>query len=33
MTGHDGAITAISYPFMSSVLASGDKEGSVILWQ
>ena len=33
VTGHEGSVTAISYQFMSSVLASGDKEGNMILWQ
>jgi WD40 repeat protein len=33
VSGHDGAITAINYNFMSSLLASADKEGSLIIWQ
>ncbi len=33
VTGHEGPVTAINYNFMSSILATGDKEGSVILWQ
>jgi WD40 repeat protein len=33
VTGHDGAVTSMNYHFMSSILASGDKEGSLILWQ
>lgn len=33
VSGHDGAVTAMSYNFMSSLLASADKEGSLILWQ
>ena len=33
VSGHDGPMTAINYQFMSSLLATGDKEGSVILWQ
>ena len=32
VTGHEGSITAISYHFMSSLLASADKDGSMILW-
>ena len=33
VSGHDGAVTVMGYNFMSSVLASADKEGSLILWQ
>ena len=33
VTAHDSAITSLNYHFMSSMLASGDKEGSLILWQ
>ena len=33
VTGHESAVTAIRYHFMSSLLASGDKEGNLILWQ
>lgn len=33
VTGHEGPVTAIYYHFMSSVLATGDKEGGMILWQ
>ena len=31
--GHDGSVTALNFNFMSSTLASADKEGSLILWQ
>lgn len=33
VSGHDGAATALSYSFMNSLLASADKEGSLVLWQ
>jgi len=33
VSGHDGAVTAMNYNFMSSLLASADKEGSLIIWQ
>ena len=33
VTGHDGPVTALQYHFMSSILATADKEGSLILWQ
>ena len=33
VSGHDAAVTALSYNFMSSLLVSGDKEGSLIIWQ
>ena len=33
ITGHDGPVTALHYHFMSSTLASADKDGSLILWQ
>lgn len=33
ITAHDGPLTALHYHFMSSTLATADKEGSLILWQ
>jgi WD40 repeat protein len=33
VSGHDCGITGINYHFMSSILATGDKEGNMILWQ
>ena len=33
VSGHDSPVTALKYHFISSILASCDKDGSVILWQ
>jgi WD40 repeat protein len=33
ITGHDSAVSTLKYHFMSGILVSADKEGSIILWQ
>ncbi len=33
VTGHDGPINTLRYNFMSGILASGDNEGNLIIWQ
>lgn len=33
VSGHDSTITALKYQFVSSIIASCDKEGNVVIWQ
>lgn len=33
VSGHDSPVTTLKYHFLSGILASCDKDGSVILWQ